>query len=263
MAGPAPAPAPNFTRAETDFAVLAAPALALQDDRYSVARDSPVPSALSSVAFRRPAAPARFSATRCQVQGVALHAMLFDTDDDAVAAALRAAPFLTTELRVEEINVLINAALNKGYQAGLVADPAHLGRFACDPDMLTDRTVTDPAALESNERYRERAHGNCPDALLFLEAISWADLYREGRRVDTARPACLLAFLTMLLGSRSRRATREEESSDLRVGASLLRAYACAWARLPEDADDVLVGRSACSAASPWKVRKIIKCIFR
>ena len=141
MGTPAPAPAPNFTRAQTDLALVAAPGGALDDDRFALARESPVPAVLTSIFFRRPAAPNRFSAPRCQVQGCALHAIIFDMEDDAVAGALRTSPFLTTELRLEEINVLINGALNQGYAAGTNPDPAHLGRFACNPNMLAERTV--------------------------------------------------------------------------------------------------------------------------
>ena len=85
----------------------AANALGADDlDMYDVTRDNILAAALKCTGVARPQAPASYKIPKYELQGLWLSAVLFDLDDGAVQATLKASNIVEHEMRHGDISAL-------------------------------------------------------------------------------------------------------------------------------------------------------------
>ena len=246
---PAAVPAPAaaaYTLPATRITIPAGAAAlgAADDDLYALKRDGPLQRAAGFADVERPAAPADARVARYQLQAAVCLAITFDLTDPAVLAVLKGSNVLQHEISPTDASALIHEAANRQLLEEPLDDWREMATriLGCATFAAAERQI-DSLRLEGDFT---AAHP-CPPELEWLRLTTWYDLYAAGKRCDAERPACLLAMLFVLLGSRARRNTREDEASTLRTTADALEQYVREWARLRAGASDASVARQL-----PW-----------
>ena len=213
-------------------------ALTIHDvDFYSISRDHLL-STITCTYVNDPGAPAPLQFPKYEMHAHVLYAMTIDNNDNAVMITLKGSNILCHELRTEDVSIFLLEAGLKGHLSDTVESASD----------LATRTMGD-TSFDDDTRAVEDLHGSnvyaavaaCPAELRYLLNVTWHDLYVEGERCNPERPCCLLALITLMLGSRGRNATRTNDASPLRLMAETLRRYVQEWAALPLDASDANV----------------------
>ena len=217
---PAAAPAPAaaaYSHPATRFTIPGGAAAlgAEADDVFSVRRDGPFANSAKFADIARPAA-GDATIPRYQVQSAVVLAIRCDLEDASVVRLLKGANALQHELTPADCSAVVHEAANRKLLESPLKDWRTLAsRILGEPTFtLAERTIDD-LRLEGGFT----AGHPCPPELEFLYLTTWYDLYTAGRRCDAERPACLLAYLFLLLGSRGRRNTREDQGTTLRTAA--------------------------------------------
>lgn len=94
-----------------------------------------------------------------------------------------------------------------------------------------------------NEQGGRGAVAPGPPTLLFLTMVSFAAVFTAGAIVQSWLPGYTLACVYIMLGYRSRRATRDEPTSGVRTTGEIIAHYTRKWASLPDDASAAVVAR--------------------
>ena len=207
-------------------------------DFYSVSRDHLLAIHVLCTSSNDPGDPAQLRVPKYELHAHVTLAMTIDNKDNAVMTILKNSNILTSELRTQDISLFLLEAGQQGHLDDSVESVSVLASRTLGDDNFDD----DARALE--DLYVSEAYASvaaCPAELRFLLNVTWHDLYVEGERCNAERPCCLLALITLLLGSRGRNATRTNDASPLRLMAETLRRHVQEWAALPLDASDANV----------------------
>lgn len=235
---------PAYPAPETNLGAVARGA-AGDEDRFSLSRTGPMMQRCTFLVPTGSTATHRH-VPKCQVLGCVIPALLFDTSDAAMEDHLRDSNILIHDVDEAVLNPYINALACSGHFEKPLDSWPELSRLAAADKAaaaVAARTISNPALLTPREDFSR--HVTCPAELEFLSHISWLDLYVLGRRLDGERPAALLGFTILLLGSRGRRELREDAASPLRSAAALLAHYVSEWAHLPDHATSALLAQKA------------------
>ena len=173
MAAPAPAPAAAAPTAAntrvTPISAGAANALAADDlDMYDVSRDNLMAAALKCTAVARPQAPAAHKVSRYELQGLWLSAVLFDLDDGAVQATLKASNIVEHEMRHGDISALNLEAARAGLFGKAIKQYPDLANSVCASSAF-DRSARELDTLFAPQPFT--AANPCPPALGYLRKV--------------------------------------------------------------------------------------------
>ena len=209
-------------------------------DVYEVSRDNLFALALDCTAVAKPPAPSAFKIPRYEAMGLWLAGVTFDLSDNNVVAMLEASNIIEHELRHGDISMLNLEAARNGIFGSKIKHYPDLAKQVCASTTF-DHTTRELTALYAGQPFG--GANPCPAELEFLRKVSWAALYRKGLECHPEQPGCLLALATLLLGSRLRHATRNDDNTHLRVVAEMMLAHVGEWGKLKSDASTSAVAR--------------------
>ena len=190
MAAPALAPAAAAPTAAntrvTPISAGAANALAADDlDMYDVSRDNLMAAALKCTAVARPQAPAAHKVPRYELQGLWLSAVLFDLDDGAVQATLKASNIVEHEMRHGDISALNLEAARAGLFGKAIKQYPDLANSVCASSAF-DRSARTGGSARASAVTSAADGGNAgPIPPPLLQAgdrieVLWGDEYFAG-----------------------------------------------------------------------------------
>ena len=172
---------------------------------------------------------------KAQISGVLLAAEHWDLETAASVAALRRANLAEQGVRVAALNQ-ISSDLERH---GILDEPSAgkvelLQRITECTEYDRKAQLLDDADVEDLQPYDG---GNpCPDELQYLKRTSFYALLQRGAELDEDCPGALLSLALHVLGSRNRRATRDDDGSAFWAAAEMLRQQVIGWAHLSSDA---------------------------
>ena len=259
MAAAAAAPAPAahpVTAAITRFTAPRAPRAGfgpLDVETLETPRDNPAVTSLKFIDWLVPPAPALPSAPVYILTGVFLAAATF-SKADADRVAFEAASLVEDECTAAMCSAFCHELgkanlFDKTYDDqesfyDAVAESTRLDRAA-----LTLRL----AHIRNTESFDAPGGGPAgPPELLFLHRVSWWKILQEGAKVYASRPCYLLGQLFIFLGAKSRRNTRADDTSELRISGEMLQS----WVRRTPPALDPAASESVVARKTPTFLAK-------
>ena len=193
---------------------------------WSTPRDNTAVHSLKFIDWVLPAAPGLPSAPAYILHGVFLAAVQHST------AAADVTAFKAANILIDDLGIAACSTFNHELAKAGIFDAEHesLDAFC---EAVTESTRIDRnifllrAAHVSNTEPFDAPRGGAagPVELEFLRRVTWWQVLTEGCKAIASRPCFLMAQLFLLLGSKSRRDTRGEDTSDLRISAELLRSW--------------------------------------
>ena len=198
----------------------------LDDQMWDTPRANPAVQSLQFVDWVLPAAPGLPSAPAYILYGVFLAAVQYST------AAADSTAFKAANVLIDEVGVAACSTFNHELaKAGIYEQQYKTLDDFCDAvaeSTRVDRTVflLRAAHVSNTESFDTPRGGPAgPAELGFLLRVTWWQVLTEGTKAMSSRPCFLLAQLFLLLGSKSRRNTRGDDMSDLRISAEMLRSW--------------------------------------
>lgn len=189
-------------------------------------RDNPAVNSLKFIDWLVPPAPALPSAPTYILTGVFLAAASY-AKADADRAAFEAANLVEDECTVAMCSAFCHelgkaSIFDKVYDDQESFYDAVTESTTLDRDALTLRL----AHIRNTESFDAPGGGPAgPPELVFLQRVNWWKVLQEGARAYASRPCYLLGQLFILLGAKSRRNIRSDDSSELRISSEMLQSW--------------------------------------
>ena len=181
------------------------------------------------------AAAHTYEVNKAQTLGVLLAAEHWDLADAATVTALRGSNLADHGIRDAAINVISSDLERHAILDSAASSKGELiKRITTCPEY--DRTANPlrAADIEEMQPYDGGAGGAhpCPPEFDYLRRTTFESLVTKAIEINDDQPSLLLALAFNILGTKHRRATRNDEGSNFWAAAEMLKQQVLAWAHM-------------------------------